>query len=138
MCIQFEAISNIHYCYVALNAGIFERLGLYGAGVAQIVDNRSKKWPILGTLLKVPIIKYFVKYGVVLPITGFFIAPFQDYSGDEKEDNFAIKIGYEYYRNNDFCGIIRKQAANLKHGKTDCEPRHEVGTPPGIERIITW
>ena len=79
-----------------------------------------------------------VKYGVVLPITGFFIAPFQDYYGDEKEDNFAIKIGYEYYRNNDFCGIIRKQAANLKHGKTDCEPRHEVGTPPGIERIITW
>ena len=51
ICIRFETISNIHYGYVAFNAGILPLFAEFGAGAAQISDNSLRKKNQIANLL---------------------------------------------------------------------------------------
>ena len=115
ICIQYEAVSNIHYGYVALKACIGRRFAEYGAGIAQIHDNKKRNW-----------------------IISALNALTTEHYGDEPEDNLAIKIGFEYYKTGDLCSIIQKMASDLKNVDSVCKPRDETGTPPNIKEVKSW
>jgi hypothetical protein len=113
MCIQFEAISNIHYGYVALKAGIFEELAIYAAGIAQLIDSKKYKEALKA---------------VFRP----------DLNGDEVEDQVAIRIGFEYYKSGNLCELVRRNASDLKTVDASCNPQKEAGILPYIEPVIVW
>ena len=114
-CIQYETISNIHYGYIVMKAGIGRFLGEYGAGVAQIKDHENKTW-----------------------ISAAIEALRQENFGDEFEDNIAVKIGYEYYETGDLCGVLNQYKDNLKQNNKSCCPQKISGIPPKIKNVSKW
>jgi len=105
-CVQFEAISNIHFGVVGRAARFWEKTLLFGAGVAQVATERK-----ISRTKAIPI-------ALTLPLYG-----------DEPEDVEAIKIGFDMANGMKLKDALAKRVAKLKSVPAECKPCKSTSKP---------
>ena len=97
-----DDIGNFHFGAVSKATGMIpEELGLFGAGIVQVLSGTSRK--------------EFINLGILSnPLCAGFCIQVKRPYGDDPKDQEQILKGYEYYKNNGIKEYIRRYNNNKK------------------------